>query len=163
MYKQINTITWEITANIVPVEDIRSSEIVPIMYEVDNINPQALADYEAFVINVMGLIESMEFELKEFEKSTKSETSYYFAFYAKDNEGNLKTKFIFIMRLSDHRLDVDRGKNYRQELADKYKELPTKEGRQKWKLLNVVVNGKTFDSYDEALDMIDETFERIRR
>lgn len=50
---------------------------------------------------------------------------------------------------------------YNQETANRYKLRETKPGNQRFKVMNVVVNSKTFKSYDEALDYVDKLLSRL--
>lgn len=132
------------------------------------VNPQAYAEFEAFVDTIEGLMVTYDFEIMEDSISDVSKISRYYYFYPRDKKtGELKNKFLIIFRLSDHatpELSKDmkiRRNKYFQTKSKEYSKR-TDDYPQAYKVLNVVVNNKTFADYDEAIDAIDELFNKLR-
>lgn len=137
------------------------SSIKPVKLSNDDIDGQALADYDAFADNIYGIL-SEYFEIVDVDFSDKSDTSRYFYMYAKNVDGDVVTKYIIRLRLSDHdyveRHNPTLEKQYVDKRVQDYKR-PQNKKWQKWKLKSIVVNGKYFSSYDEAEDVIEAEME----
>lgn len=161
----------------VNLEYLIASSIKPVKLANKQIDPVAFQEYEDFVENVLNLLVTYNMHVMELKPSPKSETSWYTWFYPTDSNGDMKSKVIFKLRISDHfhhwihkqgksQKDADRlmkqsEARYNQETANRYKLLETKPGNQRFKVMNVVVNSKTFESYDEALDYVDKLLSRL--
>lgn len=159
------------------LEYLAASSIKPVRLEDKQIDPVAFQEYEDFVENVLNLLVTYNMHVMELKPSPKSETSWYTWFYPTDSNGSVKSKVIFKLRISDHfnhwipkqgksQKDADRlmkqsEARYNQETANRYKLPETKPGNQRFKVLNVVVNNETFESYDEALDYVDQLLSRL--
>ena len=138
----------------------------------DDLSPQEQADYDSFIITIEGLLKSDGCSLIKSDRSPKSGISHYFMFYSKTG-----TKWFIILRVSNHslggipnetdpkklkasKLDAEnRAKKHYADVANQFKRSSAK--NQKWKLRSVIVNNEEFNSYDEALDKIDEILERL--
>lgn len=98
-------------------------------------------------------------------QSNSSITSFYYTAIKRDDENNQNIRCVVFVRASDHPLNGDpdgrmaRSEYYKQE-AMKYK-LPEYKKRQPWKLINVVVDGVSFNTYNEALDYLDSKLKSI--
>lgn len=117
----------------------------------------ALSEYESFLISALDIFDDHDFEVIQ-EKDSPYSQSYYAAFVKKDQIEDADYKYILFVRLSDHANNkaTYKGKQaYYRDLAEKLKQ-PTAKTKQLWKLKEIVVNNKTFDSYDAALLEIDK-------
>ena len=159
------------------LEYLAASSIKTVRLADTQIDPVAFQEYEDFVENVLNLLVTYNMNVMELKPSPKSETSWYTWFYPTDADGSVKSKVIFKLRISDHfnhwipkqgksQKDADRlmkqsEARYNQETANRYKLPETKSGNQRFKVMNVVVNNETFESYDEALDYVDKLLSRL--
>ncbi|MCM1226177.1 MAG: hypothetical protein NC320_01970 [Clostridium sp.] len=143
------------------VWSVISAGITPVAWGDNRVDEQALADYDAFVDNVYAALCAF-FDVVDIEESNRSDTSWYFWLYAKNNDGDVATKFIIRLRLSDHeypaRHRVQDEKAYVEKKAQTYKR-PAEKKFQEWKIKNITVNGKKYSSYDEAEDAIYDELE----
>lgn len=141
------------------------SKIHPIKLPKGERDLQALADYNSFVTNVYGII-SEYFDVVEIEESSKSDTSWYFWIYAKNDDDIIATKFLIRLRLSDHdytqRHSAELEKAFVSKKAQEFKR-PLEKKLQKWRIKEIVVNNETYHSYDEAEDAIDEELEEYSK
>lgn len=147
--------TYAIDICIETSNNIESGTILPIQDNKGRIDAQALADYEDFIMNALMLIQSYNTDIVEYNISSRSATSHYITFYFKDDEGKIKSKWLFHVRISDHNIEHPLSSNdkYYRDLAAKHNQ--SKNVRQRLKVKQVIVNGETFDSYDSALDEIE--------
>lgn len=161
----------------VNLDYLAASSIKPVRLANKQIDPVAFQEYEDFVENVLNLLVTCNMHVMELKPSPKSETSWYTWFYPTDSDEGVKSKVIFKLRISDHfnhwipkqgksQKDSDKlmkqsEAKYNQETANRYKLPETKPGNQRFKVMNVVVNNKTFESYDEALDYVDKLLSRL--
>ena len=126
---------------------------------------QALADYDAFIDNIYACLIN-RFEIVEIEESPRSKTSWYFWIYAKDSDGNIATKFLVRLRVSDHEYSEGHSKkaehNYVERKAQEFKR-PASKKRQDWKIKNIVINNDKYYSYEEAEDAIYEKMDKLSR
>lgn len=167
----------EVMLTDINLEYLVASSIKPVRLTNKQIDPVAFQEYEDFVENVLNLLVRYNMHVMELKPSPKSETSWYTWFYSTDSDEGVKSKVIFKLRISDYfnhwipkqgesRKDADRlmkqsEARYNQETANRYKLRETKPGNQRFKVMNVVVNSKTFKSYDEALDYVDKLLSRL--
>lgn len=131
----------EVTLTDVNSEYLAASNIEPVRLANKQIDPVAFQEYEDFVENVLNLLVTYNMNVMELKPSPKSETSWYTWFCPVALNGSVKSEVVFKLRISD-----------------RYKLLKTKSGNQRFKVMNVVVNNETFESYDEALDYVDKLF-----
>lgn len=142
------------------------STIKPVKDSDGNIDEQALADYNDFITNLFGVLDSY-FEVVDFTQSPKdAKTSWYFWLFAKRADGTVATKVICRLRISDHEYedyhDPKKEHEYVEQESQKYK-TPKDKPFQKWKVKSIIVNGDFYDSYDDALDSIDTQLEEYSR
>ena len=160
---RIPEITFEVVYNIALFNSDIAASIQPISNTDVEQYGQAFADWEDFVSGVIQLMSEYEFEVIDYETSNKSRISHYFSFYIRDAEGNVQTRVLIFLRLSTHDLrDLSADNKYHEKRAQELKWPKTKK-RQVWKSLNVIVNDKTYDDYDDALDALDEKFKQLVR
>ena len=101
------------------------------------------------------------FDVVDNHKSTHEGTaSYYVSFYPTDSKGKTISKYLINFRISDHFIPNLNKKStgYYRKLAQNNSRT---EGKQRWKLEALIVNDRTFDSYDDALDYLDTTFSKL--
>lgn len=133
------------------------SSIEPLCDDNGVYSSTALSEYESFLISALDVFDDHDFEVIQ-EKDSPYSQSYYAAFVKKDQIEHADYKYILFVRLSDHANNkaTYKGKQaYYRDLAEKLKQ-PTAKTKQLWKLKEIVVNNKTFDSYDAALLEIDK-------
>lgn len=123
----------------------------------DEINPQALADYLAFIDEAKSILEDYDLMIMGKSDSKSSDTSKYFTLA--DLEQNVvgTMKFVIFLRISNHEPTDDPEtlewiRQKRERTKEKY--------GVKWKVRNIIVNKKEFSDYDEAIDYIEECAER---
>ena len=138
------------------VWSVISAGITPIAWEDDRVDEQALADYNDFVDNIYAALCAF-FDVVDIEESNKSDTSWYFWLYAKNKDGDVATKFIIRLRLSDHDYLVRHRerdeKTYVEKKAQTYKR-PAEKKFQQWQIKSIVVNNEKYQDYDDAVDAI---------
>lgn len=140
-----------------------SSEIKPVNLPDGSYDEQALADYDAFIDNIYASL-CHRFEVVDVEESPMSKTSWYFWIYGKDANGNIATKFLVRLRISDHRYSERHSgkaeRTYVDKKAQEYKQ-PASKKYQKWKLKNIIVNGQEYSTYWDAENAIDDEMEKL--
>ena len=130
-----------------------------------------IGDLDEFLINMLGAFDSYDYELYDEHKSNrKNSDSIYYVFIKKEDEKTLKV--LVEVRLSDHELP-DRTKNGEYvtgtQLANKYlndeaKKLANSFGKSKGykkRFINLVMNGIHYNNYEEALQTIEDSLERL--
>ena len=139
-----------------------TSSIKPVRPDGKNIDPQALSEFEDFIVNSLGLLDYYGFKYVTHRISPISETSHYISFFPVDKlTGKRKEKRLIYLRLSDHsdkpedKVERDR---WAKRVANRYadwaaEDVPDK--KQRWKVHRITVNEKTYPSYDAALDAVD--------
>lgn len=144
-----------VVVDLVKISDI-AADIRPLYDENGNEDTLAIEEYTDFIINALGVFDSHDFEILDEHTSNKSD-SYYYTLVKKDQVENMRYKYILFVRLSDHanrKESESAKKTYYAHRADELKQPATK-SKQTWRLKEVTVNKDTFNSYDEALDYID--------
>ena len=140
-----------------PEVAVESGEILPIGGEGNKLDPEALTRYDEFVLNALAVFDAHDFEIIENHGSPYTH-SEYFSLVKKSDLENYNYKYILFIRISDHDIwdrSKDLQKKYYSNLAETLKQPPTK-ASQVWKFKNIVVNKEHFDTYEEALDAIDQ-------
>lgn len=141
------------------------SEINPILLPKGKIDEQALADYDAFIDNLYECL-AYYFDIVELEESPKSKTSWYFYLYAKNAKGEITTKFIVRLRVSDHVYpeyhSTEAEKTFVENRVQEFKR-PNNKKYQRWKIYNIIVNGDKYENYDDALDDIEDKMAKLSR
>ena len=135
---------------------IYSSKIPPIYKDDGSIDQAAFAEYEEFIINVFSILDEVGYDVIEEHESSKSKISYYLSSYKKSESNKSDIKCIIFIRISDHQLREASKKsrtNYYKQLADDMKQ-PKYKSKQVWRFKNIVVNGDTFESYEDALEFL---------
>ena len=151
--------------------DTIKSAIQPLLKSDGTVDEDAMKDYQEFLSKVIDVFDENGFNVKDIEKSSRSETSYYYTAIRKDEEANESIKCVIFFRVSDHELrknyednedyDLERSRSrHYQEEANKYKK-PESKPRQRWKFKKVLVNGQEFNSYDEALVKVNNTVKSL--
>lgn len=155
-----------ITAYFVPEEysvndiDLAASTIVPI-HEGYQLDEQAMSQWNNFIDNVLATLDYYDFDVVDNHKSNyEGSASYYISFYPTDSKGQIISKYLINFRISDHFIPNLNKKSTRYYRNFAQKNSRT-EGKQRWKLEALIVNDKTFDSYDDALDYLDTIFSRL--
>lgn len=153
-----------ITAYFVPegysVNDLAASTIVPI-HKGRLLDEQAMAQWNNFIDNVLATLDYYDFDVVDNHKSNhEGSASYYISFYPTDSKGKIISKYLINFRISDHFIPNLNKKSigYYRKLAQKNSRT---EGKQRWKLESLIVNDRTFESYDDALDYLDSVFSKL--
>lgn len=153
-----------ITAYFVPEgyasNDLAASTIVPI-HKGRLLDEQAMAQWNNFIDNVLATLDYYDFDVVDNHKSNhEGSASYYVSFYPTDSKGKTISKYLINFRISDHFIPNLNKKStgYYRKLAQNNSRT---EGKQRWKLEALIVNDRTFDSYDDALDYLDTTFSKL--
>ena len=157
----LKIIRFDIEVNL--ISDV-SAAIKPIRREDGSTDSTALAEYQEFLINVLSVIDENDFEVIEDTESPFSATSYYITTYKKSESTMDSIKCIIFIRISDHNLSEETHKqrvNYYKSKADILKQ-PKSKKKQTWRFKNIVVNNETFDSYEDALDEIDNKLKSMQ-
>lgn len=145
--------------------DVAASEIIDIVdTDVFEKSP-AYADWISFITNVEEAIFAQDYQIMDHKTSSVSKISEYYDLYAKDEDGNLITSCILLLRVSNHKLNKghpnESGERL-QERANKHK-IPNTKIRQRYRYNRVIVNSQTFENYFEALDEIDRLLMQFKR
>ena len=142
-------------------DPIAASQIVPVLDENNQINGQALADYQSFVQNVWEILSYYDFEMLKAStsKSFPNTSEYRWIAHHTQIDAN-DASLIIQLRLSNH------FQNFNPEFAKELSKrtnaeaqslkIPSTKKKQRYKEYEVVVNEETFDSYDEALSYIEK-------
>lgn len=153
-----------ITAYFVPegysANDLAASTIVPI-HKGRQLDEQAMAQWNNFIDNVLATLDYYDFDVVDNHKSNhESSASYYISFYPTDSKGKTISKYLINFRISDHFIPNLNKKStgYYRKLAQNNSRT---EGKQRWKLEALIVNDRTFESYDDALDYLDTIFSKL--
>ena len=126
----------------------------------NKIDEQALADYEAFINEVILELEDHDLIILEKSRSKSSETSRYFTLA--DLEQNVlgTMKFVIFLRVSDHPSTED--EDILQWIRER-RESTTKKLGVKWKVRDIRVNDNTFTNYDDAVAYVGECAKRYQQ
>lgn len=152
------TVSVEVTH--VASTDIYSTEVLPISVG-NEIDQQALANYNAFLETLWGMIDYYGFRLlrSKDSKSFPYTSKYTWLAYAEDVDAD-NIPLMIKLRVSDHVQNF--SKNHRKELQElnraEAEELkrPSTKRKQRFVVKNIVVNGEQFATYEEALNAIDK-------
>lgn len=126
----------------------------------NKIDEQALADYEAFINEVILELEDHDLIILEKSRSKSSETSRYFTLA--DLEQNVlgTMKFVIFLRVSDHPSTED--EDILQWIRER-RESTTKKLGVKWKVRDIRVNDNIFTNYDDAVAYVGECAKRYQQ
>ena len=146
----IDEIKITVEVNVEPQSEI-NEDIVSGNPE-DKYDEQTLEDWYNFASNIEGIIEK-NFIIQNISLSKNVESlSQYFDFYRKDEDGN-KVKGLVDLRLSDHRQTT----NARRVRKNRVSKIDLD-----YRLVSVIVNGKQFKSYEEALTKIESLLNDLK-
>lgn len=139
---------------------VASSNIKPIQpqYPLNNeIDEQALADYNCFIEDSKEELEDLGLEIKYSNSSNRSLTSRYFTLVDLDQDVMHTMKYMIFLRVSDH---LESNSEYTDALIRDHRnasqeEVSREQGHKvRWKLREIIVNDRTFTDYDSAVDYI---------
>ena len=145
--------------------DVAASKIVDIVDTDVFENSPAYADWISFITNVEEAIFAQDYQIMDHKTSSLSKISEYYDLYAKDENGNLITSCILLLRVSNHVLSKNhptQSGNKLQERADRHK-IPSTKTRQRYKNTQIIVNSQTFDNYFEASDEVDRILKKFKK
>lgn len=135
-----------------------SKEITPLKREDGSIDELAVAEFDDFVTEVYAVLDCNGYEeLDPYHESSNNDSeSRYFTMYKQEDETETSIKCAVYIRVSDHYLDKSRDKYTKKYHAEHTKDLEQKIGKKisHWKAKNIIVNNRTFNSYDEAIEYI---------
>ena len=123
-----------------------------------NLDSLSQSEFDEFTVNVYAVLDSSGFDVVNIQDSGRSNTSCYYTAIKKDEEEKRNIKCVLFIRASDHPWNND--EKVRKKRAEYYKKqalnykLPEYKKRQDWKLINVVVDGRKLQTYDEALQYL---------
>lgn len=144
---------------------VESAKTVP--FGKINLTPQERFDFTDFIENIGGLIDTLNFELMEEHPSRYADSaSYYYIFYPTDSSSNVCYENLYFLRISTHERQSESTNpfpKYYPQTAQKYKMPKNKTGVQYHKKIKVIVNDKTYDSYDDAFEAVKKKFETIQK
>lgn len=127
-----------------------ATEVLPL--GVDEIDPQALADYHAFVDLLAAMIDYYGFEIVH---SHPSKTSFYYMFARKEAIAKDDVPYYVYLRVSDH-LETHKSAEHLQKIRDNLNQLleehkrPATKKRQRYQPLEIIVNDELYTTYEEA-------------
>lgn len=132
------------------------SNIRPVYNNDEEIDEQALADYDNFIDELLGELDYNDFKLLRASESKSSATSRYYTLADEHQVDDGNIKFIIFLRVSEHHamLDEDQRewvRKQRQKDLDTFK-LPKSKKKQRYKLREIIVNNDTYSSYDDAIE-----------
>lgn len=135
-----------------------SKEISPLRREDGSIDELAVAEFDDFATEVYAVLDRNGYdELEPYHESNNTDSeSRYFTMYKSEDSTETSIKCVVYIRVSDHYLDKSRDKYTKKYHAGHTKDIEQKIGKKisHWKAKNIVVNNKTFNSYDEAIEYI---------
>lgn len=142
--------------------DIAATDVSPVTDENNNIDQQALANYNSFIQTVWNVVEYYGFEMfkNRSSKSYPGTSKYAWVAYASEVDKD-DTPLIIKLRVSDHlqeHLSPDHIKDIKDRDkadADELKRPKTKQ-KQRYILADIVVNNTLYHTYEEALNYVDE-------
>lgn len=145
--------------------EIAATAILPIIHDINSheVSEQARADFAAFVENLFETISYYDFEiLDDFKHTSKSfpETSEYrWIAHRTELDADNVPRYIKL-RVSDHFQHF--SKNRVKQLTEQSKmqaealKKPTSKKTQRYEMINIVVNGDAYNTYEEALAEIEK-------
>jgi len=136
----------------------RVSEIKPLSYkptggtEFDRIyDDEAVKQFRDFCKTVVDFVEERA-EILGDSYSPKSE-SYYFAFFTRNADGSVRERFMFFIRMSDHKLP-EHHKEFEEKMREQMWQMHKAPGTSLTdgiRQFDILVNGRKYTSYDGAL------------
>ena len=136
------------------VSSIKAS-VLPMYKENGSLDEGALAEYQEFVINNFAVLDGQEFEDADEETGWKSESTFCITACKKMESTGTDIKCAIFINVANYPLPEGLEKSEIEKLKQgSYK-------KQIWWVKNVVINGDVFNSYDEALDGLEEKLMQI--
>lgn len=124
-------------------------------------------EFNDFVDNIRGLMETFDFELEEEHPSKyKDSASYYFTFYPTDSDYEPCYENLYFLRISTHERqsrDNNPFPKYYPETAQKYKKPKNKPGQQLHKKMSIIVDGIQYTDYDDAFEAVKKKFLNLQK
>ena len=141
-------------------EDVVATDIRPVVNEMREIDPQAYADYNAFLQNLWSVVEYYGFEMYKMKTSESFPGTSKYAWVAHASEvGKKDTPLIAKVRISDHAQhlsDEHRAKIKQQDRADAEElKLPHTKKKQRFFVEDIIIDNKRYKTYEEALNAVD--------
>lgn len=142
-------------------EDIVATDVHPIQDAEGHIDPQALADYHAFIQNAWNVIEYYGFEMFKMKTSKSAPGTSKYAWVAHATEvGKNDTPLIVRLRISDHEQHfadehLAKIKRHNKEEAEELKR-PESKQKQRFFVEDIIVNNERYKTYEDALNAIDK-------
>lgn len=126
-----------------------------------DIDPQVVADYDAFVETIEDLLTEYH-GLELVYKNKSKDFSRYYSFLARDSAGNVILKFRLRLRISNHTPHRTKAQQANKAAEAKSEKLLKLTKGKKLQIINkqVIVNDTVFDDYDEAYFKIAEQVEK---
>lgn len=124
---------------------------------------QAYLDFESFIVELLGDLDTLEFEVVDHHwSSRKNSLSYYIHFYPTDLDGFLLDKFMICMRISNHyeKDSYEKTNNYNFAVAQTHKKTQNK--KQRFIFRDIIIDGKRFKDYFSAREYLYKMFEKLQ-
>lgn len=131
---------------------IAASEIRPIRLSDSTIDDQAIADYQAFILQTVMYLEDIGFKVLEEHQSKSSQTSYYYTLVNEESYNKGNYKYIIFLRISDHAVNLNQKE---REWVNQFRRNTATKLHAKWKLRNIIVNDSKYEDYDEASEAVE--------
>lgn len=148
------------------LQGVVATEIDPVVKDWLNhtVNPDAKGVFNTFVTNCFEIISAYDFEiLDDFKKTSPAfpgTSEYRWIAHKTELEKGEVPKFIKI-RISDHDQNFSderkRQVNKKSDNEAQSLKLPKTKKKQRWVLENIVINGETHETYEEALHDVEMT------
>lgn len=115
------------------------------------LDQNALSEYLLFIEQAQIEIEDAGLVILEHNDSKSSETSKYYTLADIDQYESGNMKYVIFLRISDHvpQLSAEQRQWIRQR-----REATSNHFKVKWKVRSIVVNDRTFYSYDDAIEYV---------
>lgn len=126
---------------------------------------QEQADFEDFIYNIGGLINTFQFDIVEEHTSPYSKASQYYAFYPSDSDDELCYDKLYFVRISTHKRKSEKDipfPKYYEKTAQQYK-FPKSKKHQGYHVKQILVNNDYYESYEEAYDAIEKKFLNLQK
>ena len=134
-----------------------ATPIVPLKDENNEINKEALVNYQEFLIDAAKIFNSHNMDvIQETEENKKTFSSYYALVKHEEAESGNYSQILFV-RIYACVDKLESRKDIINVLSQKAEELkaPADKFDQSWRLDEFLVNDKHFSTYEEALGYID--------
>lgn len=130
---------------------LESTIIRPILTKEGEVDEQALAEYQDFILELLLELDSVGLTVINRYDSKSSETSKYFTLAEETQYMKNNMKYIIYLRVSDHVPNLTE----REKKMIKQKRIgETEKLKVKWKVRSIIVNNTTFSTYEEAVEYV---------